>query len=215
MLLYEKDSERCIMKRLTAAAIAIAVIILSVKFTLNFKPLYYYDINSLDIAANTYLSEEEIKSSYDYLIYYINSNKDIEFKIPLLPSSMEGAIHFSEVKAIFKKLDYLLYVCGAVAMFGMFSCIKKREFSFMKLSSNLILAISAAVILPFIINFDASFVIFHKLFFRNNYWLFDPATDPVINILPETFFFHCLIMIIACIVVSSLLLRLAYKKLTR
>ncbi|HEY5576256.1 MAG TPA: TIGR01906 family membrane protein [Clostridiaceae bacterium] len=203
------------MKRLTAAVIAIAVIILSVKFTLNFKPLYYYDISSLNIAANTYLSEDEIKSSYDYLIYYINSNKDIEFNIPLLPSSLEGAIHFREVKEIFKELDYLLYACGAIALFGLYSCIKKREFSFLKLSSNLILAISAAVILPFIINFDASFVIFHKLFFRNNYWLFDPATDPVINILPEVFFFHCLIMIIACIVVSSSLLRLAYKKLNR
>ena len=201
------------MKKLTAAAIALAIIILSVKFTLNFKPLYYYDVNRLDIASSTTLSTNEIKSSYDYLIYYINSSQNIKFDIPLLPSSTEGAIHFREVKEIFKELDYLLYACGAIALFGLYSCIKKREFSFLKLSSNLILLTSAAVILPSSINFDLSFELFHKLLFNNNYWLFNPATDPIINLLPEEFFFHCLILIAACIVISSLLLRLAYRKL--
>lgn len=201
------------MKRLTAAAIAIAVIILSVKFTLNFKPLYYYDINSLDIAANTYLSEEDIKSSYDYLIYYINSGSNAEFKIPLLPSSPQGAIHFREVKAIFKKLDLVLYISCAAAIFGAYACIKKREFSFLKLSSNLIFLISAGVTAAFSLNFDLAFTLFHKVLFSNNYWLFDPATDPIINLLPEEFFFHCLILIAVCIALSSLLLRLAYRKL--
>lgn len=201
------------MKKITASAIAIAIILLSVKFTLNFKPLYYYDVSRLDIASSTTLGTNEIKSAYDYLIYYINSSQNIKFDIPLLPSSAEGAIHFREVKEIFKKLDYILYTCGAVAMFGIYKCIKKREFSFLKLSSDLILFTSAAVILPFSINFDLFFELFHKLFFNNDYWLFNPSTDPIINLLPEEFFFHCLILIIACIVISSLLLRLAYRKL--
>jgi integral membrane protein (TIGR01906 family) len=201
------------MKKTTASAIAIAIIILSVKFTLNFKPLYYYDVNRLDIESSTTLSTNEIKSAYDYLIYYINGSQNLEFDIPFLPSSANGAIHFREVKEIFKKLDYLLYACGAVALFGIYKCTKKREFSFLKLSLNLILFISAAVILPFSINFDLSFELFHKLFFNNDYWLFNPATDPIINLLPEEFFFHCLILIITCIVISSLLLRLAYRKL--
>lgn len=201
------------MRRLTALAIAIALIILSVKFTLNFKPLYYSDIDRLNIEANTDLSQEEIKGAYDYLIYYINSDEDISFNIPGLPSSEVGAIHFREVKGIFIMLDYLLYGCLAAALYGIYYCTKKREFSFLKLSSNLILIISAAAALAFGINFDFAFTLFHKLFFANDYWLFDPATDPVINILPAEFFFHCLMLIVACIVVSSLALRLASRKL--
>ncbi|MBP1744113.1 MAG: hypothetical protein H6Q58_1091 [Firmicutes bacterium] len=201
------------MRRLTALAVAIAVIILSVKFTLNFKPLYYHDISRLNIEANTHLNREEIKAAYDYLIYYINSDEDTGFDIPGLPSSAAGAVHFREVKGIFKTLDYLLYGCCAASLLGIYYCIKKREFSFLKLSSNLILIISAAAAAAFSINFDFAFTLFHKLFFDNDYWLFDPATDPVINLLPAEFFFHCLMLIVACIVVSSLLLRLAHRKL--
>jgi integral membrane protein (TIGR01906 family) len=201
------------MRRLTALAIAIALIILSVKFTLNFKPLYYSDISRLNIEANTDLSQEEIKAAYDYLIYYINSDENISFNIPGLPSSEAGAIHFREVKGIFIMLDYLLYGCLAAALYGIYYWTKKREFSFLKLSSNLILIISAAAALAFGINFDFAFTLFHKLFFANDYWLFDPATDPVINILPAEFFFHCLMMIVACIFVSSIALRLASRKL--
>jgi integral membrane protein (TIGR01906 family) len=201
------------MKRITAFAIALTVIIISVKFTLNFKPLYYFDIDHLSITSNTTLSRDEIVTAYDYLIYYIDSSREMNFSIPNLPSSPQGSIHFQEVRAIFKKLDLLLCLCAAASAFGIYSCIKKREFSFLKLSSNFILIISASAILFFSVNFDQAFTLFHKLLFSNNYWLFDPATDPVINLLPEEFFFHCLLLIAACIGASALLLRLAYRKL--
>ncbi len=41
---------------------------------------------------------------------------------------------------------------------------------------------------PILLNFEKSFIIFHKLLFRNDYWIFNPDLDPVINILPEEFF---------------------------
>ena len=39
------------------------------------------------------------------------------------------------------------------------------------------------------VDFSRVFVIFHKLFFRNDLWLFDPETDYMIQMLPEGFFF--------------------------
>lgn len=38
------------------------------------------------------------------------------------------------------------------------------------------------------VNWEAVFIMFHKIMFRNDYWLFDEALDPVITILPDTFF---------------------------
>ena len=43
-------------------------------------------------------------------------------------------------------------------------------------------------------NFDRFFVMFHGVFFNNDAWIFNPATDPIINVLPETFFLHCFIL---------------------
>ena len=45
------------------------------------------------------------------------------------------------------------------------------------------------------IDFNKAFVLFHKLFFSNDDWLFDPATDEVITILPEEFFMQCAVLI--------------------
>jgi integral membrane protein (TIGR01906 family) len=44
------------------------------------------------------------------------------------------------------------------------------------------------------VGFDRFFVTFHEIFFSNDDWLFNPATDPIINVLPETFFMHCFIL---------------------
>lgn len=42
------------------------------------------------------------------------------------------------------------------------------------------------VVMPFALtDFDSFFRVFHTFFFRNDNWLFDPATDPVINVLTE------------------------------
>lgn len=53
-------------------------------------------------------------------------------------------------------------------------------------------------------NYDA-FTMFHEIMFRNDYWIFDEATDPVIMILPDAFFLHCAVMIILLILIGSLL----------
>lgn len=44
------------------------------------------------------------------------------------------------------------------------------------------------VVLACCIDFTACFTIFHKIFFTNDLWLFDPATDYMIRMLPEGFF---------------------------
>ena len=44
--------------------------------------------------------------------------------------------------------------------------------------------------------FEPLFITFHHIFFNNQLWLFDPLTDPVINMLPQSLFLYFLIWII-------------------
>ena len=53
----------------------------------------------------------------------------------------------------------------------------------------LILGIACAV------DFNAVFVQFHHIFFDNDLWIFDPATDYMIRMLPEGLFFDMVIRI--------------------
>ncbi|MBA4698244.1 MAG: TIGR01906 family membrane protein [Ruminococcus sp.] len=56
---------------------------------------------------------------------------------------------------------------------------------------------AAAAILAFLFSrdFTAAFTKFHEIFFTNDLWIFDPATDYMIRMLPEGLFFDFVIRI--------------------
>lgn len=60
------------------------------------------------------------------------------------------------------------------------------------------------------LDFDRAFTVFHSIFFpgKDN-WLFDPATAPVILILPEAFFRSCAILILAAVLLCCAALIIA------
>ncbi len=63
------------------------------------------------------------------------------------------------------------------------------------------------------INFDAVFVQFHHIFFDNDLWLFDPAEDYMIRMLPEGLFAD-MVLRIGILFVGSLLILLIISILT-
>lgn len=192
--------------------LALALIASAAKVTLNFKPLYYFDINYLKIAEESGFSREDIIKNYDVLINYLKPSYSGELKFPTFPMSAEAKQHFVEVKDIFVNLNYLMYISFAIALLGIIYYAVKRSNSFLKWTSIFLVVLPIALAVPFAINFDATFTAFHKIFFRNDYWLFDPKTDPVITVLPQPFFMHAAIMILMIITIESILLYLAYRK---
>lgn len=58
------------------------------------------------------------------------------------------------------------------------------------------------VVFVLIAGFNYWFVLFHHIAFGNNDWLFDPRTDPIIYVLPETFFLSCAVLILAIVQMS-------------
>jgi len=186
-------------------------ITLSVYFTLLFKPLYYIDIDVLNISQSTGLSKNELKSNYDYVITYLTQNETKEFNLPTLPSSEHGKIHFKEVKIIFDKLKVMLLCCIIISIIGVIINKRYKKTKYLLTSSIFLIILPVLLLIPFLINFDKSFTTFHHIFFNNDYWLFDINYDPIITILPQTFFFHCALLIIILIIMSSIILRCIYK----
>ena len=56
------------------------------------------------------------------------------------------------------------------------------------IGTGLFFAATAGLALIISSNFTKYFVIFHHIFFDNDLWILDPATDMLINIVPEGFF---------------------------
>lgn len=197
---------------LLALSLSLFLISLSVKVTLAFRQLYYYDIDNLKISESYGMPKETIIKNYNILIDYTENKNISKLDMPDFPTSKQGEIHFIEVKNIFMKFNTLLYITGILSIVGIALAIKKHKFSFLKYSSIGLLAIPVILSIPFAINFDKSFTAFHKIFFNNDYWEFDPIKDPIINVLPQEFFMHCAILILVLIALFSIISFFIYRK---
>lgn len=198
------------LKTVFISSFIFSFIILSIYFTLLFKPLYYMDIGILNIEQSSNLNESNLKSNYNYVITYLTQSKKEEFNLPTLPSSIHGKIHFKEVKIIFDNLKVMLFFSLLISIIGIMINKKRKTIRYLLTSSVFLIIIPIILLIPFLVNFDKSFTTFHHIFFNNDYWLFDIKLDPIITILPQTFFFHCAILIIFLIIISSITLRCIY-----
>ncbi len=193
-----------------ALVLTIAIIGISVVGTLSFRPLYYHDMKTLEISAYSGYSEAEIRENYDALIDYNMEWKDGELSFPTLPMSESGRIHFEEVKEIFDIFKYLAVFGSVLGVAGIVFMAKKKEYRYLKMTA--IVSCGLPVVLGILVAlfWDKVFVIFHELFFNNDYWIFDYRTDPIILLLPDEFFMHCAFLIFGGVLIGAVICLVSY-----
>lgn len=199
----EKKRNSRIPDIILAAVMMCAIISLSVVIVLNFRPLYYMDMKTLDIPGSSGYSAGEIRENYDALIDYNSMFFTGELEFPTLPQSEGGRIHFVEVKNIFVFFQKAALVTVILSIAGIWLLRRERPKRYLKYAGILTLALPLFVGAAIAVNWNRAFVLFHELMFDNDYWLFDPVTDPVINILPDAFFMHCAVGIVGLVVVGA------------
>lgn len=136
------------------------------------------------------LSVSQVMHNYNQLLWYLTWPFKRKLKMQNLPTSRMAAQHFADVKKLFV-LAIVAFICCLVIYFWS----KHHNKKIMRLDKiwALLFLLMPVVVLPFALtNFDNFFITFHHLFFAgSNTWLFDPATDPIINVLTEGFFASC------------------------
>ena len=197
----------------------IVVICISVTITVMARPLYYFDIEYLEIPWRSGISAEACRLNYDTLIDYNLLGGDEELVFPTLKMSETGRIHFEEVKEIFINMQ-LVSIAGIVALIGFTLYIKKKGpqnsiLLWMRYTFPVTMIVALAVGLAMAIDWQWAFTTMHEIFFDNDYWIFNAYTDPVIKILPEEFFFHCGILIVILTMAQIAILRVVYRRLTK
>lgn len=190
--------------------LSVFIFTFAVVFVLNFRPLYYWNMRNLNLSHLTGISEDLISKNYNILIDY-NSIFSFQKLIFIgLPMSNSAEIHFAEVKNIFSFVQ-LLCVFSLIASFILgFIKIKKRQPTFLLITFYISLFAPIVLGVLLLFNWDSFFLAFHKLFFNNDFWIFDPKTDPIISLLPDTFFLQCAVLIIAIIFLLSLTCLVTY-----
>ncbi|ETA79005.1 TIGR01906 family membrane protein [Youngiibacter fragilis] len=204
------------MKRFTAAIAALTLSIFIVSFSvvavLNFRPAYYLQIPKI-AAENPKYTEETIRNNYDILIDYQSPLGPDKLVLEGIPMSDSGEFHFYEVKLIFTKVFWAMAISFLISTAFFIGFMRKRDLRYMRWSGLLTVLIPFTLAIPFILDFSTAFVVFHELAFSNDFWLFDPAVDPIINILPEWFFMQEAFLIIGLILILAVIqLAIGFRK---
>ena len=200
-------------------ATALAVLTGSIAWVLLLRPFYYVQIKALGVCAASGLTEAQVRAAYaDVMDYCLGLRRD--FAAGVLPFSAEGASHFADVRGLFL-LDLAVLAAALLLLLGLKIACRRRRTALPPLAGRtpgfwaacglggLIAAVGAAAAT----DFNRAFTVFHGIFFpgKEN-WLFDPATDPVILLLPEEFFRNCAIAIGASLLGLCLWLILAGRR---
>lgn len=172
----------------------VTLLTLAITLTINARWLYQWDIGHLNLLDMTILSEKELLNNFDQLMRYLNTPWVTELKMTDFPVSTSGALHFYEVKKLFLLNYGLLIVTIGPSIWYLRRLVKQHRL--WELIQPFRIAVVVPIVVAFLmaVNFDRFFIMFHGVFFNNDAWIFNPATDPIINVLPETFFLHCFIL---------------------
>lgn len=151
------------------------------------------------------VNQDTLENMYSSLIEYINGGNE---KIITSYFNQREVSHMRDVKGLFdinKNISligdislliiyvYLLYAIFDTKSFKNITNIEKSEKHIKNINLLIKYSIFTLVIFLFIailgiINFNALFIKFHELFFKNDLWLLNPKTDIMIRMLPEGYF---------------------------
>ena len=195
-----------------AVVSALTLLALSIAAPILCRPFYYAHIGPMELCERTGYTREEIKTAFDEMMDFCLGGE--EFSTGVLKWSEEGKSHFEDVRKLFL-LDLNVLAACAVALIAIAALIRITNLRPGRLAGRgfpfwagaglggafLIVGGLAAT------NFDRAFIIFHTLFFpgKDN-WIFNPWKDEIINILPQDFFMHCAILILAILILGCVVL---------
>lgn len=164
------------------------IIALSVTLTIFLAiPLFFGEIFWDQLTDLVQMTAGKIWHNFLILMNYLINPLETKLSMPDFPSSASGLHHFAEVKNLFMLVFFLTII---LIPFTIRFIKENLSLVFHNALRVVILFPLAIGVIAWLIGFDQFFVAFHEVLFRDNSWLFDPATDPIISVLPEQFFMH-------------------------
>ena len=213
--------EKSIIKNLAKCAwiiySSIAAICIAAVTIINSTWIYKLVVKKYDLTTITGLSEQALMMEYGGLINYLQNPFIDKLEFDNFVMSTYGEVHFYEVKKIFIALMLIIAVfIMALAGWFIFNKYKKGSINIRGLlrnfnnSANLLIIFFIGIVVLYLIDFSWAFTMFHKLFFRNDYWIFDPRIDPIIIALPEELFMICGGAILILLVIMIIAVKWGY-----
>lgn len=169
---------------------------LALAIFLTVNSIWLFDLNShfLDLKQATGLNSAQMHSDYVRIIQYLQLPWISSLKFHYFFSSAKGLQHFHDVKNLILLNNGLGIILVPLGSYLLHRLNKKSLTWILMTPIKVVVTGSLVIISLMLVNFEQVFIAFHEVLFRNQDWIFDPNTDPVINMLPDTFFLECFLL---------------------
>lgn len=208
-----------------AAGIILAFAVMTVLLISSFEIAMYADFGvyereyeKYDVLSDLDMTMEDTMYVTHEMMAYLRGDRDTLSVITTVEGTEQDffneqdRFHMAEVKDLFLGgLNLRLGAAVVAVVCLIFLLLSKADLRrILSRSYQISLAVVGAAVLllgiAVAIDFNAVFVEFHHIFFDNDLWLFDPAEDYMIRMLPEGLFADMVIRIGAIFVMGLLIL---------
>lgn len=203
--------------------VIIAMLITSFQIAIYGDPDYRFyqkEYEKYQVTESLYMDMEDVMGVTSYMMDYLIGKEEVLS----IETEVEGRtqdffneqdrLHMEDVKNLFLgglKLRTVMLLLAAVLV--LFLILTKADLKKMLTGAyfaalGVFAILIAGLLVSFAVDFTASFTVFHEIFFTNDLWMFDPAEDYMIRMLPEGFFYD-MVMRIGAFFVGGLVLLFA------
>ena len=204
-------------KWLFVICLPVMLLTASVTWAANSAWLYRYGFDKYDVGETTGLEQPELNKAADGLIGYFNSGEElidvtvIKDGEPFQLFNERETGHLKDVKALFRLVYWILLgtlvYCLVYAGVSLFLWKDKRRMAQGLLyGGGLTLVLMAALGVGTLVDFDRLFRQFHLISFANDLWMLNPATDYLIMLFPQGFWYDAALFCALAAIAGALVL---------
>lgn len=208
---FNRQKKEKLLEFILCFSLSLCIILFSLRLLLIINFIYYRDILKLQIVNKSPCFIYKYQKEYNTITNYLKNPNIKELKLNFFSMSANGKYHFSEVKNIFNIIFVIFFLTFNLSIYLINWCSINKLIRYLKVTALMLISTIIIFIILFSFSFDFAFNTMHKIIFNNNYWLFDPNKDPIINILPETYFLHCTEFILCFMLICSIILICIYQ----
>lgn len=186
---------------LCAFCLMIIFLITSVEAVAYWTPGYYEkEYAKYNVTADVNMEMEDLLDVTHEMMAFLRGDRD-NLHVPTVVGGVEREFfnereiaHMVDVRNLFLAAIALRRICALVilicvgVLFWTRADIRRLLPRMLCIGTALFFALTAILAGVISTNFTKYFIVFHEIFFNNDLWILDPATDLLINIVPEPFF---------------------------
>lgn len=177
---------------------------------------YRWHYETHDIDKDTGMAVDDLMEVTSKMVSYLKGdldNLDMQAEIDSQKQEVFGErekLHMIDVRKLSVAAHIMKWVgAGILIIVSIIGFVRKKWFvmalgavKYVFLAMGIGILTIAALLVS---DFDKYFTLFHLIFFDNDLWLLDPATDILILMVPEIFFFTVAISVVALFAILIIL----------